>query len=191
MDQPSSYQDWLQQSKGILFSPARFWKQYDAEKMTVNQILASFLLPWLGLTAMVVFVGVWVNQPQLPYLDLLKMAVVVFARLFFAVFAAGWGFEKLNAALGNLIPFHAAFALVAFAMPMLCLESMVGAFFPDLLMVKLVLAYTMVLFYLGCVNYFNFSKAKAVIHSLLIFVWLLGVSFSVTYLLQIINKPVL
>ncbi len=188
MDQ-SSYREWLILSKGILFSPHRFWKQLDVEKQSINQVLSSFLLPWLGLTSMIVFIGFMVVHPHIQYFEALKNTVVVFARLFFAVYAAAWIFDKLNAAFGCFIAFHQAFAMVAFTLPVLCAESILSIFFPETFFVKAVLLYSIILFYMGCTTVFNFGRLKALGFALLLFLTMLGVALSISLLLPIVNQP--
>ncbi len=191
MDQSSSYRDLVEQSKAVLLSPARFWKQIDLEKQTLNQILSSFLLPWLGLTTIVVFIGIMISHPQLPYFEALKSSVIIFARLFFAVYAAAWSFEKINAALGNPIAFSKAFAVVAYTIPILCIESILSAFLPELFWVKVVLLYCIILFYQGCVSVFCFPSKKAIVFALLLFLFMLGFSLSISFLLPIVNQSLL
>lgn len=191
MNQTPTYHDWIQQSKGLLFSPRRFWKGVDAHQLSTNYILSSFLLPWLGLTTMVVFAAVWVNHPQQAYLEVLKQSVVVFARLFFSVFIAAWSIEKLNAAQGNAIPQHAALALVAFPAPILCVDAILSALLPELLITKLLLLYTVPLLYLGGVYFLNLKKTQAFFYSLLIFAFFMGTALAAAHLLMFINHPIL
>jgi hypothetical protein len=107
------------------------WKNNPSTKCFLR-----FLLPWLGLTSMIVFIGFMVVHPHIQYFEALKNTVVVFARLFFAVYAAAWIFDKLNAAFGCFIAFHQAFAMVAFTLPVLCVESILSIFFPETFLSK-------------------------------------------------------
>lgn len=168
----------------MFLAPRKYWSSLKAAKPSFNDMLSSYMLPWLGITAMVVFAMLWINAPGNEYLGALRKAVVVFAYLFFNIYATAWSLSRLAPVFNFDIHFPTLFLLVASLTPVLCIDTVISVFNAGQIFVKPIMLLLFVLAYMGFIYLFNFSRKIAVICSLFIFVLLTAVSIVVTVLLQ-------
>ncbi len=168
----------------LITSPINYWKQLSAHRPSVNDMLTNYMLPWLGVTSLIVFALLWFNNAEMAYLDGLRKAVVVFAYLFFNIYGVAWVFDKLSAVFNINTDFPSVFIIVASGVPLLCFEILLSAMMPTALFLKVILLYLVFLYYLGFIYIFNFKKIVALISSLFIFVSLTAISMAINFILQ-------
>lgn len=189
MDQYQSYGEWLRHSAQLFYAPSRFWNDCARNKPSYNSVFSAFLLPWLGFAMLLIVVGLRYNHPQAELIDYIRGAALVFISLLSAVWSISWSLNKIFPAIGLNAERDALFAVVAYPVPVLCIDAVLNSFFPESQILRLTLFFLVFLYFSGAIIVLKLNRIKAFSFALILSALFLGVSLAVVYLLQIVNRP--
>ena len=80
------YKNLFVRSKNLIVSPKKEWESIFNEKSDINNVLASYVLPYLGILSLITFVSYIASHHNVPYEAALKRALSEFTSFFFGLY---------------------------------------------------------------------------------------------------------
>jgi len=82
----SQYKNLFIRTKNLIISPKNEWKVIFSEKSDINNILANYVLPYIGALSLITFISYMASHQNYPYESALKHALSQFSSFFFGLY---------------------------------------------------------------------------------------------------------
>lgn len=129
------YKNLIGRLKGMVVSPQKEWDDIFSERKTINEVLAQFSFPLLGLYTLSTFIGYLLSHQGLDFGSAVKEAVFTFSSGFFALYVSYFLLVKIISLLGREIEKEKAFQLIAYASGITYLTGSIIALVPETIVV--------------------------------------------------------
>ncbi|MBR8536289.1 hypothetical protein KDU71_12025 [Carboxylicivirga sediminis] len=145
------YNNLIGRLKGLVVSPQKEWSDIFSERKAINEVLAQFSFPLLGLYTLSTFIGYLLSHQGLDFGSAVKEAVFTFSSSFFGLYVSYFLLVKVGVLLGQEIGKEKAFQLIAYASAITYLTGSIIALVPETIVVaSIVNLYIIYLVWLAC-----------------------------------------
>ncbi|MCU4155453.1 DUF1282 family protein [Carboxylicivirga sp. A043] len=157
------YKNLIGRLKELIISPRKEWALIIGERKPINEVLAQFNLPLIGLYTSAVFIGYLLSYQELDFQSALKEAVFTFSSYFFGLYLS---YYLLNGLLGVFkfdVDKTTVFQLVAYSSSILYLSGTVAALIPETIIIASIInLYVVYLVWMGIALIKDFAKEQRI-----------------------------
>ncbi|WP_430816281.1 YIP1 family protein [Carboxylicivirga sp. RSCT41] len=129
------YKNLIGRLKELIINPRKEWEMIFNERKSINEILAQFNFPLIGLYTSAVFVGYLISHQELDFESALKEAVFTFSSYFFGLYLCYYLLVKLLPVVKIDLEKAAVFQLVAYSSGVMYLTGSVAALVPETIVI--------------------------------------------------------
>ncbi|WP_439183710.1 YIP1 family protein [Carboxylicivirga taeanensis] len=129
------YKNLIGRLKGLVISPQKEWSLIFSERKTINEVLAQFSFPLLGVYTITIFIGYLLSHQVLDFGTALKQAVFTFSSNFFGLYAGYFILIKLAGLMKSDVEKEKLFHLLAYAAGITYITGSVIALIPETIVI--------------------------------------------------------
>ncbi|MCG8583006.1 MAG: YIP1 family protein [Bacteroidales bacterium] len=157
------YKNLIGRLKELMVNPRKEWEIIFNERKQINEVLAQFSFPLIGLYTSVVFLGYLLSHQELDFESALKEAVFTFSSYFFGLYLCYYLFGKLLSVFNIVIDKVTIFSIVAYSSGVLYLSGSISALVPETIIIASIInLYVVYLIWMALSAIADYAKEQRV-----------------------------
>lgn len=129
------YKNLIGRLKELITKPQKEWELIVIERKSINEVLAHYSFPLLGVYTLSVFIGYLLSHQQLDFGASVKAAVFTFSSCFFGLYVSYYLFSKVLGYAGHVMEKEQVFQLVGYSSGFIYLTGSVVALVPETIVI--------------------------------------------------------